>query len=73
MDGGEKLRSHCFFVDQAGDILTFHVFGYGHGQGLSQTGAIGYANKGGWMYDSILTHYYSLSGQTKYVLVKPTW
>jgi Sporulation protein and related proteins len=36
-------------------ILTGH--GWGHGLGLSQWGAYGYA-KHGWTYDRILTHYY---------------
>ena len=36
-------------------ILTGH--GWGHGLGLGQWGAYGYA-KHGWTYDRILTHYY---------------
>ena len=37
-------------------IVTGH--GWGHGVGLSQWGAYGYAQHG-WTYDRILTHYYS--------------
>jgi stage II sporulation protein D len=32
--------------------------GWGHGVGLSQYGALGYANEG-WTYDRILAHYYT--------------
>src|SRR5215213_5764581 len=32
--------------------------GWGHGVGMSQYGAFGYANDG-WTYDQILTHYYT--------------
>ena len=37
--------------------FTFYVFGYGHGVGLSQTGANYYA-KQGWTYAQILANYY---------------
>jgi len=37
-------------------VLTGH--GWGHGLGLAQWGAYGYA-KHGWTYDQILAHYYS--------------
>lgn len=39
---------------------TFFVSGrgWGHGVGMSQYGALGYANEG-WTYDQILTHYYT--------------
>ena len=37
--------------------FAFTVKGYGHGVGMSQTGAIAYANQG-WSYDKILLHYY---------------
>ena len=32
--------------------------GWGHGVGMSQYGALGYANEG-WTYDRILAHYYT--------------
>lgn len=38
-------------------IFTFYVFGYGHGVGLSQTGANYLANQG-WTWAQILAHYY---------------
>ena len=31
--------------------------GWGHGVGLSQYGALGYANEG-WTYDQIIAHFY---------------
>ncbi|NLX93070.1 MAG: hypothetical protein GXZ02_04270 [Clostridiales bacterium] len=37
--------------------FVFTVKGYGHGVGLSQRGAIEYANRG-WTYSAILLHYY---------------
>lgn len=57
--GGSSLRSQCFTVryDEALDCFIFDVYGYGHGCGMSQWGAIGYA-KNGWTYEQILTHYY---------------
>lgn len=56
---GRSLRSHCFTVtyDAGLDCFIFDVYGYGHGCGMSQWGAIGYA-RNGWDYASILTHYY---------------
>lgn len=38
-------------------IFTFYVFGYGHGVGLSQTGA-NYLASQGWTWAQILAHYY---------------
>ncbi len=38
-------------------IFTFYVFGYGHGVGMSQTGANYLANQG-WTWAEILAHYY---------------
>ena len=38
-------------------IFTFYVFGYGHGVGMSQTGANYLANQG-WTWAEILSHYY---------------
>lgn len=40
-----------------GDSFQFTTYGYGHGVGMSQTGANLYAAKG-WDYVDILTHYY---------------
>lgn len=38
-------------------LFTFYVFGYGHGVGMSQTGANYLANQG-WKWPEILSHYY---------------
>jgi stage II sporulation protein D len=38
-------------------VLVLSGHGYGHGLGMSQWGAYGYA-KHGWTYDKILTHYF---------------
>ena len=38
-------------------IFTFYVFGYGHGVGMSQTGA-DYLARQGWTWAEILAHYY---------------
>lgn len=53
------LRSPAYTVsyDAATDTFTFNVRGYGHGVGMSQVGANGYA-KQGWDYKKILQHYY---------------
>ena len=39
---------------------TFHIEGggFGHGVGMSQYGALGYAQQG-WAANDILTHYYT--------------
>src|SRR5437868_4041995 len=42
----------------ASSVVVFSGHGWGHGLGLSQFGAYGYA-KHGWTYDRILAHYYS--------------
>ena len=64
---GRSLRSHCFTVsyDASLDCFIFDVKGYGHGCGMSQWGAIGYANNG-WSYQDILTHYYPGTTITTY-------
>lgn len=56
---GRTLRSCAFTCsyDSSLDCFIFDVYGYGHGVGMSQWGAIGYAYNG-WTYDQILTHYY---------------
>ncbi|MCQ2470539.1 MAG: SH3 domain-containing protein [Clostridia bacterium] len=45
--------------------FTITCYGFGHGVGMSQTGAIAYAEQG-WTYDKILLHYYH-SDKTKIV------
>ena len=56
------LRSNHFeIVYNNSDGQTFKITtrGYGHGVGMSQYGAIQYANIEGWTYKQILTHYYT--------------
>ena len=43
---------------QARTLYTLTGHGWGHGIGLSQYGALGYAQHG-WAYDAILAHYYT--------------
>ncbi len=73
--GSSRLRSHSFTVDydEDDDLLTFTVYGHGHALGLSQYGAIGYANEAGWTWDQILNHYYSLTDGGRYTIVMPLW
>lgn len=52
-----ELRSSWFSVQQTSSELVFTVKGYGHGVGMSQYGADGYAQRG-WSYQQILSHYY---------------
>ena len=73
---GIEMRSHSFQIrdyDPATDIITLEVYGHGHGLGMSQYGAVGFALEEGWSYAQILTHYYSLKPSSKYKLVKPVW
>jgi|GEM_PF-1039 putative competence-damage inducible protein len=67
------LRSHCFNVVEKDGILHFTVWGNGHGVGMSQYGAMGYANLAGWTYDQILTHYYSITASSDHQIVAPLW
>ena len=64
---GRSLRSQCFTVsyDAGSDCFIFDVYGYGHGCGMSQWGAIGYAQNG-WGYQDILLHYYPGASITTY-------
>ena len=74
--GGVDIRSHSFEVtayDAETDLLTLKTKGYGHGVGMSQYGAIGYANEAGWTYDQILRHYYSITSSSAHQLVAPKW
>lgn len=54
------IRSPAFDVEYnaAQDTLVFTTEGFGHGVGLSQWGAYGYATKAGYSYAQILQHYY---------------
>ncbi|HAB01356.1 MAG TPA: hypothetical protein DCE08_07940, partial [Ruminococcaceae bacterium] len=55
------LRSTHFSVeyDAESEEFVFTAQGYGHGVGMSQHGAIQYANREGWDYKQILKHYYT--------------
>ncbi len=52
-----SLRSTAFTASWDGEAFVFHVAGYGHGVGMSQTGARLYAAQG-MGYRDILAHYY---------------
>ena len=52
-----SLRSAAFEWECDGDEFVFTTYGYGHGVGMSQTGANEYAKRG-WTYEDILDHYY---------------
>ena len=52
------LRSAKFTVEIIGDNVKFSVVGYGHGVGLSQTGADALA-KQGKNYEEIVKHFYT--------------
>jgi stage II sporulation protein D len=58
-------------VSTAPTVLAFNGHGWGHGLGMSQWGAYGYA-KHGWTYDRILAHYYTGTtlGQAKVATVR---
>lgn len=52
------LRSANFEVKIEGDNIKFAVKGYGHGVGMSQTGADSMA-KTGANYETIIKHFYT--------------
>ena len=52
------LKSTNFSVKIEGENVIFSVIGYGHGVGMSQTGADSMA-KAGSNYEEILEHFYS--------------
>lgn len=64
---GRSLRSQCFTFtyDSNLDCFIFDVYGYGHGCGMSQWGAVGYAQNG-WSYQDILLHYFPGTTLTSY-------
>ncbi len=59
--GSTVLKSTAFTVSykSSTDQIIFECEGYGHGVGLSQYGAIDYAENDGWSFKKILLHYYS--------------
>ena len=52
------LKSANFTVKIEGDNITFEVLGYGHGVGMSQTGADSMAKLGN-NDEAIIKHYYT--------------
>ena len=52
------LKSTNFSINSEGDNVIFSVKGYGHGVGMSQTGADSMA-KAGSSYEEILKHFYT--------------
>lgn len=54
---GRDIRSAAFDIAYADGNFSITCYGYGHGCGLSQYGAWGYAANG-WTYDQILAHYF---------------
>lgn len=52
------LKSAMFYFKIEGDSITFSVLGYGHGVGMSQTGADSLAKQGYNCID-IIKHYYT--------------
>lgn len=51
------LKSTNFEIKQENNLITFSVKGYGHGVGMSQTGADAMA-KSGSTYEDIIKHFY---------------
>lgn len=51
------LRSSVFTITENTNSITFDVYGYGHGVGMSQYGA-GYLAQNGKTYEEILKYYY---------------
>ncbi len=52
------LKSANFQIEVDGDNLVFNVFGYGHGVGMSQTGADSMAKENA-TYEEIIKHFYT--------------
>ncbi len=69
------LRSHAFRTsyDAATDKITITTQGHGHGVGLSQMGAVGFANEDGWSYLQILKYYYSITDSSSHQVVAAQW
>lgn len=53
---GLRSTSFSFTIDE--DNIEFRVIGYGHGVGMSQTGADAMANQGS-NYEEIIKHFYT--------------
>src|SRR3954471_13799301 len=61
---GVLLGSTAIPAQAAGDDVVLTGHGFGHGRGLSQWGAYGYATRFGWSYTQILQRYYSNAGMS---------
>ncbi|HZK21396.1 MAG TPA: stage II sporulation protein D [Oscillospiraceae bacterium] len=59
-----SLKSAAFTVSASDTGVTFKVYGYGHGVGMSQYGA-DYMARQGSSYEEILKHYYKGASITK--------
>lgn len=59
-----SLRSTDFIFELMGNTIKITTYGYGHGVGMSQYGALGMA-KEGYTYKEILNHYYPNTNLTK--------
>ncbi|MGI5959597.1 MAG: SpoIID/LytB domain-containing protein [Massiliimalia sp.] len=53
-----NLKSAKAQIYLSDGVFTFATNGFGHGIGMSQRGAMGYARYEGWSYTQILNHYY---------------
>lgn len=58
VDNTWYLKSAKFNVSYTPSDVIFTTYGYGHGVGLSQDGANGYATYENYTYDKILYHYF---------------
>src|SRR5512135_1466731 len=57
--GGSVCTGSCFAAPAgSGALFLFSGHGWGHGVGMSQYGAYGYAQHG-WTYQQILEHYFT--------------
>lgn len=68
------IRSASFVVTgQSGDTMTISVKGHGHGMGLSQVGAVIFANEYSWTYEQILAHYFGITADSSHQLYGMNW
>ena len=68
------IRSASFVVTgQSGDTMTLSVLGHGHGMGLSQVGAVIFANEYSWTYEEILAHYFGITSGSSHQLYGMNW
>ncbi len=71
-------KIHCYshaitVTAEKNGVLSITTKGNGHGLGMSQYGAAGYANEEGWDYIQILSHYYGITANSAWGLVGPKW